>query len=242
MIISPETEKILEIKDLSFSYDKNVKHPIINNLNFSVHKHEIMAIVGPNGAGKTTLLKLLVGLLKPIHGHLLLNDKEVKNTKQLLQAVGIVFQNPDEQVFFPKVEDDIAFGLENLELKPEDIQEKVHQVMHKLKITYLNGRSFFSLSFGEKKKVSLAGVLVTRPEVILFDEPTIGLDPWSRQEFINILKDLRQESTLLIVSHDEELLKEAQKIHFLWEGTFIHSFTNFIDFKTFLPNFQIKRE
>ena len=233
---------VLEIKGLSFSFDKKSKNNIINHLDFSIGKNDIIAIVGPNGAGKTTLLKLLIGLLEPAEGIFKFNNKIISNQRDLLHSIGFVFQNPDEQVFFPKVEDDIAFALRNLGLKSKDINEKVHLVMHKLKISYLYGRSFFSLSFGEKKKFSIAGVLVTKPEILILDEPTIGLDPWSKNEFIDIIKDLANESSLIVATHDFDLLKKVNHILFLWNGSFIRDFDTFSDFEQFSSSFNPKRE
>lgn len=242
MNLETGSKTVLEIKDLTFDFIKNSDHQIIKHINLFVNEHEIIAIAGPNGVGKTTFLKLLVGLLKPQQGTIKVNNKEISNKKDLLHSIGLVFQNPDEQVFFPRVEEDIAFGLQNLRISPEEIKEKVHQVMHKLKITYLTGRSFFSLSFGEKKKVSLAGVFVTKPEIIILDEPTIGLDPWSKKEFISMLKTLSQESTLLITTHDYDLLREVTRINFLWDGNFIREFNNFQEFEEFSYTFQPIRE
>lgn len=243
MVLSKKIQlPVLEIENLTFKYNKHATTNIINQINFSINKNEIIAIAGPNGAGKTTFLKLLVGLLKPQTGSIKIDNKEISNSKDLLHSIGLVFQNPDEQVFFPKIEEDIAFGLQNLGIGSKEIEAKVHEVMHKLKITYLSGRTFFSLSFGEKKKISLAGVLVTKPEILILDEPTIGLDPWSKKEFIEILKDLAEDSTLLIATHDYDLLKEADRIYFLWEGSFIEVFDNFTLFEQFAEKFTVKRE
>lgn len=234
--------QFLEIRDLSFSYSSKTENKIISHLNFSIKKNEVVAIVGPNGAGKTTLLKLIVGLIKPSEGIFIFKNKTILHQKDLLRSIGLVFQNPDEQVFFPRIEEDIAFGLRNLGIHGKDIEERVHMIMHKLKITYLTGRSFFSLSFGEKKKVSIAGVLVTRPEIMILDEPTIGLDPWSKNDITSILKDLASESSLVIVTHDYDLLKQVNRIFFLWKGTFIRIFENYSDFEKFSSTFDPTRE
>ena len=112
--------------------------------------------------------------------------------------------------------------------------------MHKLKITYLSGRTFFSLSFGEKKKISIAGVFVTQPSIIILDEPTIGLDPWTKNEFYEIIENISNESSIIIATHDYDLLKQVQKILFLWDGKFIkefHDFDAFLEFSNaFIPN------
>ncbi len=242
MITDTRLSQLIEIKKLTFSYNKKSENKIINNLNFSISKNEAVAIVGPNGAGKTTFLKLLIGLLKPFEGTFLYKQRIVSNQRDLLHSIGLVFQNPDEQVFFPRVEEDIAFGLRNLGFNSSEIDEKVQMVMHKLKITYLAGRSFFSLSFGEKKKVSIAGALVTSPEILILDEPTIGLDPWSKKEFSSLLSNLAKESTLIIATHDYDLLKQVDKIYFLWKGSFIQVFNNFSDFKKFSDLFDPTRE
>ena len=232
---------ILDIQNLSYTYDKKNLGNIINNINFSMNQHEIIAIAGPNGAGKTTFLKLLIGLLKPQTGKIFINGTEVINPRELSNSIGFVFQNPDEQVFFPHVEEDIAFGLRNLGTPENEIDEKVHTVMHQLKITYLSGRTFFSLSFGEKKKVSIAGVVVTYPKIIILDEPTIGLDPWSKKDIVKIILDLAKDTSIILATHDFELLQQVNRILFLWEGKF-REFENFKDFENFSAEFVPTKE
>lgn len=233
---------ILDIHNLSYTYDHKNLGNIIDNIDFSVNQHEVIAIAGPNGVGKTTLLKLLIGLLKPQTGKICINGTEITNSRDLSKSIGFVFQNPDEQVFFPHVEEDIAFGLRNLGISKNEIQEKVHLVMHQLKITYLSGRTFFSLSFGEKKKVSLAGVVVTSPKIIILDEPTIGLDPWSKKDIVKTILDLAKEASIIIATHDFELLQQVNRILFLWEGKFHKEFTTFQDFENFSSQFVPTKE
>lgn len=229
-------ETIFELCDITYGYEKG--NPILDGLNLKITGGKLIAIAGPNGSGKTTLIKHLNGLHKPDSGEIYFKGKPVKKFSHLTEHVGIVFQNPDEQVFFPNIEDDIAFGLRNMDVPEDRIKEKVNSVMKTLKISKLKGRSFFNLSFGEKKKVAFAGVLVTSPDIMVLDEPTIGLDPWSRQQFLEMIMDMKHHSTLIVVTHDFDLLKIVDEIHFLWDGKFIGVYDNFEEFKSnmFLNN------
>ena len=191
--------------------------PVFENLNLNVFKGKFIVIAGPNGAGKTTLLKTMNGLFKLTSGQILHDGNIITNIRHLTKHVGIVFQNPDEQIFFPNVKDDIAFGLRNQNIPEELIDKKVDTVINELKLSNFVNRSFFNLSFGEKKKVAFAGILVCKPDVMVLDEPTIGLDPWSKFHFINLILDLKDDSRAIVsVSHDYDLIKKADEIYLLW--------------------------
>lgn len=231
-------ERLIELKDIIFGYEKN--KPILNKLNLTITHGKLIAIAGPNGSGKTTLIKHLNGLHKPDEGKVLYKGVPVKKSDHLTEHVGIVFQNPDEQVFFPNPVDDIAFGLRNLGVEEEEINRRVDEVMSTLKIKKLKGRNFFNLSFGEKKKVAFAGVLVTSPDIMVLDEPTIGLDPWSRDEFFDLILEMKKHSTVIVVSHDFDLLKLVDEIHFLWEGEIIDVYDDFEEFKNNMHNITIQ--
>lgn len=220
----------MQLKNIKFKY-KGGEY-ILNDLNMDIPKGKMIAVAGPNGIGKSTLIKHLNGLLKPNFGEIYLNDEIVKDYKKLRKSVGIVFQNPDEQVFFPGVEDDIVFGLRNQGLDENTIKEKLENVLDVLNIKHLRHRNFFNLSFGEKKKVAFAGILILSPDILILDEPTIGIDPWAKPQFLDLIKEMSEHSTIVIASHDFDILKLVDHIYLLSEGN-IHgiydSFEQFIE-------------
>ena len=224
------TPPVLELLDISFTYSQKNEFGILRRITLDIWPNEILAITGPNGAGKTTLLKVLIGLLKPQKGEIRHFGEPVHDSRKLTRIAGMVFQNPDEQVFYPIVEDDIAFGLKNQHRSPKEVKEEVSAVLSELHISHLHKRSFFGLSFGEKKKVALAGVLATRPKVLILDEPTIGLDPWSQSEVMSMIRKLSESSSVVIATHDFSLLKLATRILFLWNGESRQIYKSFDDF------------
>lgn len=222
-------EIIFELKNVTFNYSKT--DPILKGVDLQIKHGKLIAIAGPNGCGKTTLVKLFNGLHKPATGTILFKGRPIDKHEHLTEHVGIVFQNPDEQVFFPKVDEDIAFGLRNLRVPEDEISKRLDNVLNTLKINKLRHKSFFNLSFGEKKKVAFAGVLVISPDIIVLDEPTIGLDPWSRTQFFDLIIEMKKHSTLIVVTHDIELLKLVDEIHFLWGGVIKDTYTDFKEFE-----------
>ncbi len=220
---------LLATVNISYCYEKN--RPVLTNVSLTVKPKEILAIAGPNGSGKTTLVKHLNGLIKPTTGKIYYLEEEIKDPKELMKKVGLVFQNPDDQVFFPIVEEDIAFGPRNMGLSLNEIKERVNHALSSMQILPLRNRSYYTLSFGERKKVAIAGILAMRPEIIILDEPTIGLDPWSKKSFIELINKLRAETTIILVSHDFDLLKISDRILFLKEGQIIGEYTDFEVFK-----------
>jgi len=197
-------QKIIEVKDLNFSYPDNTK--ALKNIDFSVFQGENLAIIGPNGAGKSTLLLHLNGVLRGEGSVSIFGEKLSKdNIKNIRAKVGLVFQDPNDQLFMPTVFDDIAFGLLNLGMDREKIVFKVNQVISDLGLNAYKKKAPHHLSLGEKKKVSLATVLVLEPEILVFDEPTISLDPGSRRVFVEIIKKIPKTKTKIIATHDIDL-------------------------------------
>jgi len=194
-----EKEIAIDIRDLYYSYPDGNR--ALDGITFQIFKNEKTAIVGPNGAGKSTLLMHFNGVKrgkgKVFIDGLLLNDK---NLGEVRKKVGLVFQNPEDQLFSPTVFDDVAFGPLNMRY-PED--EVIRRVKNALKFVELEGfeeKSPFHLSEGEKKRVSLATVLSLDPEILVLDEPTSNLDPRTRRHLIELL--LRFEKTIVIAAHD----------------------------------------
>ena len=198
-------ERVIEVRNLNFFYPDG--NAALKNVSFSVSKGEDLAIIGPNGAGKSTLLLHLNGILRG-EGQVNILDQELSksNIKIIRRKVGIVFQDPNDQLFMPTVFEDIAFGLLNLGLERKDVEGRVDQVLRDLGLEALAEKSPLNLSYGEKKKVSLATILVLEPDILVFDEPTLGLDPGSKRNFIRLLKKLTM--TKVLATHDIDLAWE----------------------------------
>ncbi len=187
--------------------------------------------MGSNGSGKSTLFRIFLGLLKPTKGRVIFNEKELKYDKstlsQLRKKTGIVFQDPDKQIFFSSVFDDVAFALRNLKFDEKEVMERVTVAMEKTGITALQNKPVHFLSYGQKKNVSIAGVVAMNHEMIFFDEPTAGLDYTSKENVRNILDNLagKEEKTIVVSSHDMNFIYEIcdyiyvlNKGHVLSEG------------------------
>jgi len=204
---------ILEIKGLTHTYNSN--SPFINdavsNVSLTIEKGEIIGIIGHTGSGKSTLVQHLNGLLKPTDGSVLLEGKDIwenpKEIRKIRSRVGLVFQYPEYQLFEETVFEDIAFGPKNMGLEGEELKKRVLDIcaLIGVKKEYLN-KSPFDLSGGEKRRVAIAGVMAMRPEVIIFDEPTAGLDPKGREDIMKIISDYRKafDATVIIISHSME--------------------------------------
>ena len=195
--------KAIEIIDLSFNYENK---PIFNNLCLDIYPGEKIGIIGANGAGKTTFFFSICGLLSSHEGKIKLFDKVVENGK-FYPEIGLVFQNPDDQLFCPTVRDDIVFGVENLGLSTIEIKGRLEQVLQTTGVESLLDRIPHQLSGGEKCMVAIASVLIMNPQIILYDEPSANLDLKARRKLINFLNS--SEQTLLVSSHDLELIIEV---------------------------------
>ncbi|MDO5037940.1 MAG: ABC transporter ATP-binding protein [Tissierellia bacterium] len=214
---------ILTCKNLSFRYKYGDKE-VLKDVNLTLAKGDRVALIGRNGMGKSTLFLNLNGVYKPTGGQIFLEGQELgsgkKDLRRLRQKVGLVFQNPDQQFIAPTVEGEISFGLFNLGKKEEEVRAKLEEVAHYLDIVPLLKKSTAALSGGEKKLVSIASVLVMDPEVILFDEPTAGVDLYNRQVFQGVLKKLEDRSIgILMATHDNDFVWEwAQRVLLIHQG------------------------
>mgnify|MGYP005853257759 CR=1 FL=1 len=200
---------VIEVKDIHFSYPAGVH--AINGVSLTISKGEKVAILGPNGSGKSTLILLMAGLLTPQQGEIKIFETKTtsKAFQSLRQRIGLVFQDPDDQLFTPSVIEDIEYGPKNLRLPESDVKQRSMEVLSKIGIHHLKDRPPHRLSFGEKKKVSLATALVLKPELLILDEPTANLDLVSRRGLIGMLNELNSEGTTVVVStHDVEALPE----------------------------------
>ncbi|MFN5865126.1 MAG: energy-coupling factor ABC transporter ATP-binding protein, partial [Pseudanabaena sp.] len=198
----------ISIESLSYTYPDGIK--ALQGINFQIAATEKVAIVGANGSGKSTLLLHLNGILMPQHGEIVIGEMPVtpNNLLAIRNFVGIVFQNPDDQLFMPTVWEDVAFGPMNQGLKGADLKIRVSEALVAvgLDVTKYAERLSHNLSGGEKKRVAIAGVLAMQPQVLVFDEPSAQLDPRSRRQLIQLLQTLPE--TQLIATHDLDLVLE----------------------------------
>lgn len=185
----------------------NVKHKYhdgtlaLRGAQLSVYKGEFLSILGPNGSGKTTLLKHLNGLLKPSDGEVLLMGKPLSkySSKEIFQKVGIVFQDPNDQLFAPTVRDDVAYGPTNLGLNKDEVKNRVDEALRLVGMSPYGQKNVNALSFGQKKRICVAGVLAMQPDILLLDEPTCGLDPEGVNSIMALLKELNRTRNITII-------------------------------------------
>jgi cobalt/nickel transport system ATP-binding protein len=200
---------MLEVKNISVRHNSADAAPALRDVSFSLNDGERLGLLGNNGAGKTTLLLTLVGILLPEQGEIVFDGMTLKGgagpdtAAAFRRRIGLVMQNPDDQLFMPTVYDDIAFGLRSQGLPENIIAAKTEGIMNALEITALKNRLSHRLSGGEKRLAALAGVLVMEPELLLLDEPAAFLDPPGRERLIAILAGLSR--SMIIATHDLEM-------------------------------------
>ena len=216
--------KAIETNNLNYTYHDGTK--ALDNLNFAVEKGENMAILGPNGAGKSTLIHHFNGLLMPTSGKVFVLGKEVVNDNLdwVRQKVGLVFQDPDDQLFARTVGEDVAFGPINLGLPIEEVKARVKCALEATEITELEHKGTQNLSTGQKRRAAIAGVLAMKPEIIILDEPMANLDPRTASKVLKLLLQLNKDLgiTLIIATHDLDLVPLfANKICILNKGQIV---------------------
>lgn len=213
------SEPALSITNLRFSYPDNPE--VLRGVQLEIMPGERVGLIGPNGAGKTTLFLSICGVLKPTAGEILLFGAPVQPGK-FHPEVGLVFQYPDDQIFSPSVRDDIAFGLLNMGLPVDEVNQRVESTLARMNLKELADRPPHHLSGGQKRTVAIAGVQAMQPKLIIYDEPSANLDIRSRRRLINHL--CSAEETSLVSSHDLELILEVcQRVFLLDEGHIIAS-------------------
>jgi len=199
---------ILETKDLHFSYPDSL--PVLEGIDLSLKRGEFLGILGANGSGKTTLLKILNGLLKTLKGEIYLEGKNIRsiNKDALFRKVCTCFQNPDDQLFASSVSEDIAFGPKNMGLTKEEVYKRIEYALGAVSMLEFADKPIHNLSFGEKKRICLAGVLAMGPDVMLLDEPTSCLDPMGVSAIMQLLKKLNKEKgiTMVMTTHSVDLV------------------------------------
>ncbi|MBP2132886.1 cobalt/nickel transport system ATP-binding protein [Methanomicrobium sp. W14] len=198
----------------------------MKDVNFIAGRKQRIAVIGANGAGKSTLFKHLNGILKPTSGEVLIHGEPVSksNIKEIRKLVGIVFQNSDDQIFSPTVEQDIAFGPTNLGLDDKTIEHRVSEVLRILDIENLRDRPPHHLSGGEKKRVAIAGILAMEPQILILDEPTAGLDPKGVSDLVSFINRLPDDYgiTVIFSTHHVDLVSEiADYIYVMDKGQIV---------------------
>lgn len=207
---------MIRVEDLSYEYkgqEENVR--ALDHISFTVQAGEFVAVLGHNGSGKSTLAKLINGLLLPTEGHVRINEMDTQDPEKIWDirsTAGMVFQNPDNQLVATIVEEDIAFGPENLGVPQPEIRERVDRALETVEMSAFRDRAPHLLSGGQKQRIAIAGVLAMEPDCIVFDEPTAMLDPSGRREVINTILKLNREQkkTILLITHymDEAILAD----------------------------------
>ena len=216
---------IIETKNISYFYPDGTK--ALENVDFKAKRGKIVALLGPNGAGKSTLFLHFNGILRPNSSNIIIDSEPLSYDKKHLmkvrQKVGIVFQNPDDQLFAPTVIEDVAFGPMNMGLTDEEVEKRVKEALKKVGMAGFENKAPHHLSGGQKKRVAIAGILAMRPQIMVLDEPTSGLDPRGASQILRILYQLNQEGmTIVISTHDVDLVPlYAYNVYIINEGKII---------------------
>lgn len=221
---------ILEIENFTFSYPQSLR-PALRDINLSVEKGEFIGITGPTGAGKSTLACCLNGIIPhfqggDVRGRINLQGVSIfnKSTAQISRLVGSVFQDPEAQIISSEVEQELAFGLENLGLPPREIEKRITETLELAGISELRHRSTIALSGGQKQRVAIASALAMQPEILLLDEPTSELDPVGTEEVFQVLSRLNREqgiTVIVIEQKTEQLAAHAGRILVLDDGALV---------------------
>ncbi|MET1248900.1 energy-coupling factor transporter ATPase [Sporolactobacillus sp. STCC-11] len=213
---------MIDVENVTFRYDRREQTDALSSVSFKVEKGEWLSVIGNNGAGKSTLAALLIGLIQPSKGTIHINgvalDEESKWT--IRRNAGIVFQNPDNQFIGATVQDDVAFGLENLNMPVDEMQVRVTEALETVGLLDYRTADPTQLSGGQKQRVAIAGVLALRPDLLILDEAFVMLDPRSRRELLATLKRLKAERdvTILSITHDMNEAAASDRILVLKQG------------------------
>lgn len=220
-------DKIITVDNLIFEYGKSSEDGAVNlravdDVSFEIEKGSFTAIIGKNGSGKSTLAKNLNGLLIPTDGTVYVGGYDTKDDRYIWEVrrmAGMVFQNPDNQLVSAIVEDDVAFGPENLGVPPDEIRERVDKALTDVNMGAFKKKAPHLLSGGQKQRIAIAGVVAMKPQCIIFDEPTAMLDPKGRKEIMSIIGELRNEGiTVVLITHFMEETVNADRLIIMHEG------------------------
>jgi cobalt/nickel transport system ATP-binding protein len=209
--------RAVEIRGLRYTYPDGTV--ALRGVNLEVEEGESVYLMGPNGSGKSTLLLHLNGLLLPQRGEVRVFGRDTREgVEEIRRRVGLVFQDPDDQLFMPTVFEDVAFGPLHLGLGEREVRRRVREALRAVGAEGLGRRSPHHLSYGEKKRVAIATILSMEPQLLVLDEPTLGLDPWARREFLSLLERLKRGRTLVMAGHDLELMGLCDRALLLRRG------------------------
>ncbi|MDI6604380.1 MAG: energy-coupling factor transporter ATPase [Thermoanaerobacteraceae bacterium] len=216
-------DKIIKVSHLSFNYETD-KNKVLDSIDVEINKGQFIAIIGHNGSGKSTLAKHFNALLIPSEGNVYVNNmdtKDITHIWDIRQTAGMVFQNPDNQIVATIVEEDVAFGPENLGIEPEEICKRVDYALKSVGMIKFKDFAPHMLSGGQKQRVAIAGIIAMKPECIILDEPTAMLDPMGRKEVIDTITKLNKENgiTIILITHFMEEAVLADRIIVMDEGT-----------------------
>jgi len=221
-----KTDNIIKTEDLNFSYsslDGSVPRLVLNNLSLEIEKGTFVAIIGHNGSGKTTLAKHFNAILLPGGGRVLIDNMDTANEELIIEIrrrVGMVFQNPDNQIVATVVEEDVAFAPENLGYPSDEIRRRVDEALKIVGMYEYRKHAPHLLSGGQKQRIAIAGVLAMRPKCIVFDEPTAMLDPRGRERIIKIMRELRDNHgvTIILITHHMDEAIDADRLIVMSDG------------------------
>ena len=216
---------MIEIKNLVYAYEEAVKSAV-DDVSLSIEKGEFIAVLGHNGSGKSTLAKCLNGLFRPTSGDVIvdgMNTKEDEDIWKIRARAGMVFQNPDNQIVATVVEEDVAFGAENLAVEQSELRQRVDEALAAVEMTEYKDDQPHKLSGGQKQRVAIAGILAMNPDYIILDEPTAMLDPVGRQEVMNTILRLNKEEgkTIILITHFMNEAVQADRVAVMEEGKLI---------------------
>lgn len=216
---------MIEIKNLVYAYEEAVKSAV-DDVSLSIEKGEFIAVLGHNGSGKSTLAKCLNGLYRPTSGDVIvdeMNTKEDEDIWKIRARAGMVFQNPDNQIVATVVEEDVAFGAENLAVEQSELRQCVDEALAAVEMTEYKDDQPHKLSGGQKQRVAIAGILAMNPDYIILDEPTAMLDPVGRQEVMNTILRLNREEgkTIILITHFMNEAVQADRVAVMEEGKLI---------------------
>ena len=220
-------DNIIELKNVCFDYQSEERnYDVLNNFSLSFERGTFNVVLGHNGSGKSTLAKLLNGLIKPVSGTVLVNGISTADEAQdfhIKKTVGLVFQNPDNQLVSSIVEDDVAFGPENLGFTSEEIRRRVDNALTAVDMYEHRKRPTHKLSGGQKQRIAIAGIIAMEPECIVLDEPTAMLDPKGRKEVIDTIIKLNKEKniTVILITHFMEEAESADRVIVMSDGSVV---------------------
>ena len=216
------TDKIIELKNVTFRYDENQEKPTLNNISFHVKHGEWLSIIGHNGSGKSTTVRLIDGLLEAESGQILIEGHKLSedNVWDIRHKISMVFQNPDNQFVGATVEDDIAFGLENKGIPLKEMRERVVEALNLVDMADFKTREPARLSGGQKQRVAIAGAVAMRPSIIILDEATSMLDPEGRLELIGTIQKIREQygMTVISITHDLDEVTLSDRVLVMKNG------------------------